>query len=164
MHLPVAGAWHLAGLAAATGGAAAVLAFSLGPGRGRAFGVQWMFCAVLAAAVCAQAALAVAVHEESGWDAAVQDRAEMDAVLRITEDVRPLADPGWGGQQRILVRAVIDSAQLPGQDHFTEVNAETVLISQVPFGAHPSWMFEAGQRYTGTVRTAPTDAGSGPRP
>ncbi|WP_146338477.1 ComEC/Rec2 family competence protein [Nesterenkonia sp. NBAIMH1] len=159
VHLPAAGAWQLAGLAAGTGGAAAVLAFSLGQGRGRAFGVQWMFCAVLAAAVCAQAAAIIGVHEESGWDAAVQDRAEMDAVLRITEDVRPLADPGWGGQQRILVRAVVDRAQLPGQDAFTEVNAETVLISQVPFGAHPSWMFEAGQRYGGTVRTAPTDAG-----
>ncbi|WP_147106323.1 ComEC/Rec2 family competence protein [Nesterenkonia populi] len=159
VHLPADEGWRLAGLLAATAAAAGVLAFGAGSGRWRVLGVQWVFCAVLAAAVCAQAALAVGAHEESGWAEAVESRAEMDVVLRVTEDVRPLADPGWGGQQRILVRAVVAEAQLSGNESGAQVDAEAVLIAQVPFGTHPSWMFEAGQRYSGVVRTAPTDLG-----
>lgn len=159
VHLPSAEAWQFAGVFALTGAPAALLAAAAGPGRWRVLGVQWVLCAALAAAVCVQAATTAGAHEESGWSEAVESRSEMDVVLRVTADARPLADPGWGGQQRILVRAVVAEAQLPGGEHRSRVDAETVMIAQVPFGMHPHWMFEAGQRYEGSVRTAPTDPG-----
>ncbi|PRZ16110.1 ComEC/Rec2 family competence protein [Nesterenkonia sandarakina] len=140
-----------------------------------------LLCCVLAGVVALQAGAEARGYELSGWAEAVEGDAPVMVTLRISGQPELLATPGFGGETRVMARALVETASLSGAQIPAVVDAPVVIIQDAADAADAGDDGDAadaggdgdaavrpaaedlplltGQRYQGLVRLRSTEPG-----
>ncbi len=125
----------------------------------RAWLIHLVLILTVSVAVLASAAMTQRHHDVSGWAAAVAGETPFEVTLRVTGDAQVLDRPGFSGEDRVLARAHVLTADLPGGAGTVEPEADAAFLGSVPEGVPPSSFLTAGHSYRVTVKAQPSDPG-----